>query len=428
MRGAMTKIFLLFVVLILWVSSAQAQDTYYVKKTGSDSNSCASVRNSGGSTSKLTINAGQNCMAAGDTVIVFAGTYNESIGDTFTPTAGTDASHKSVFKANPADAAVTGAGTVILKPSSGNRVVDFNGAVHAFLSIEGFVMDSSLLIFDTVKITSGAHDIDIIGCDISMGATPNPHVGMGILISNSPPISQNVLIKNCVIHGNGDSSAAQDHQIYVSHTNNVTIDGCTFYDSTSHGVQVWDGSEGSGCNDIVIKNCTAYNCDRGYGIYAGARNVIYNCIAYSNAYGIFFRNDGGTVDSPAAYNNTLISNSGYGININGVAIGAAVVKNNICYSNGVDIQNDDGATVLATNLTGTNPSFVDLSGHDYHLTSGSTAAIGQGTDLSGTFTTDKDGVTRSTWDIGAYFYAGGGSTPQSVTHGVVNVKGKVVVH
>ena len=46
---------------------------------------------------------------------------------------------------------------------------------------------------------------------------------------------------------------------------------------------------------------------------------------------------------------------------------------------------------------------VTASSEDLHLVSGS-ALIGAGTDLSGTFTTDIDGETRSAWDVGADEY------------------------
>src|SRR5262245_12116041 len=53
--------------------------TYYVAKTGSNSNSCANARSQ--STPKLTINAGAGCLNAGDTLIVKSGVYNEALND-----------------------------------------------------------------------------------------------------------------------------------------------------------------------------------------------------------------------------------------------------------------------------------------------------------------------------------------------------------
>src|SRR5262249_32596853 len=49
--------------------------TYYVAKTGSDTNSCSSAQSQ--STPKLTINAGAGCLSSGDTLIVKAGVYAE---------------------------------------------------------------------------------------------------------------------------------------------------------------------------------------------------------------------------------------------------------------------------------------------------------------------------------------------------------------
>jgi hypothetical protein len=56
---------------------------------------------------------------------------------------------------------------------------------------------------------------------------------------------------------------------------------------------------------------------------------------------------------------------------------------------------------------------------DYHLTASATSLIGQGTNLSGYFTTDKDGNARpatGSWDIGPYEYAvpGPSTNPVSV--------------
>jgi hypothetical protein len=72
-------------------------------------------------------------------------------------------------------------------------------------------------------------------------------------------------------------------------------------------------------------------------------------------------------------------------------------------------------TVGQTTGSTTTPTFVNAASDNFHLASNDTTWHNQGTDLSGTFTTDIDGETRATWDIGAdeYVAAGGASIPLS---------------
>lgn len=70
----------------------------------------------------------------------------------------------------------------------------------------------------------------------------------------------------------------------------------------------------------------------------------------------------------------------------------------------------DATAPGANSLTSISDPFVDSSGGDYHLDSGS-APVDEGTDLSGSFTTDFDGDTRdASWDIGADELVAGGTT------------------
>src|SRR5438477_12176503 len=73
-RLSVLMVFLLCRVLSAWAT------TYYVAPSGSDGASCASAQNT--LTPKQTINAGIGCLSGGDTLIVKAGTYNETIPDT----------------------------------------------------------------------------------------------------------------------------------------------------------------------------------------------------------------------------------------------------------------------------------------------------------------------------------------------------------
>src|SRR5437667_6769750 len=68
---------LLLVIFFTIVPVLAHGATYYVAKTGSDSNSCSRAQSQ--STPKLTINAGAGCLNAGDTLIIKTGTYNEAL-------------------------------------------------------------------------------------------------------------------------------------------------------------------------------------------------------------------------------------------------------------------------------------------------------------------------------------------------------------
>ncbi|NLE07586.1 MAG: hypothetical protein GX627_03180 [Parcubacteria group bacterium] len=154
-------------------------------------------------------------------------------------------------------------------------------------------------------------------------------------------------------------------------------------------------------------------------------NIIYGFNYNSNAYGIKV---GKTTSSSYGYyyNNTLYNNY-YGMAASN--IGAySIAKNNISFNNtNIDYDIDWSAssdrnvssdatavgTTVATGLTSYGDYFEDYINKDFHLKGTGLSLFGiSGEDLSGTFTDDVDGDTRSAWDIGADEYvAGGGETP-----------------
>lgn len=401
--------------------------TFYVKKTGSDSNNCTQAQNP--ATPKLTIAGGNSCMTAGqaDELVISAGTYAEgNIGydgnGGFPLKSGQDASNRSLYRAAVGE-------TVIIKPpdSSFARVIIFapnevEVVPHCqYIEFRDLEIDGSNVTSDTVKVTVSSattqpHHIRFRNCNIHQGVAP--HHAQGVLISDG----NNIEIIGGQVHDNGTDG--QDHQIYISHTSFNTVDGVEIYNGPSHGIQVWsDGLPSVQATNNTIKNNIAHDTDRGFGVYCGDGNLVYNNSAYSNVYGVFLRNDGGTLDAPGIYNNTIYSNSNTGILIQSVE-GAALIKNNIVYLNSTNIDDQAGST-LVDNLT-TNPFFVDAASHDFHLTSSSTGAIGQAVDLSAIFTTDQDGVIRTVpWDIGAFKYIASGSGGGGVWSGKIVFSGAV---
>jgi hypothetical protein len=123
--------------------------------------------------------------------------------------------------------------------------------------------------------------------------------------------------------------------------------------------------------------------------------------------------------------NCVVFNFNDGIELDG---GSATVTNCAVFGNGDDFDgtmtisycaSDDGDGTNAVNISpGANEAtdwanaFVDYANGDFHVRDTDSVLYSAGTDLSGTFTTDIDGQTRSgTWDIGADEYvAAGGST------------------
>jgi hypothetical protein len=72
--------------------------------------------------------------------------------------------------------------------------------------------------------------------------------------------------------------------------------------------------------------------------------------------------------------------------------------------------NNNAQSPWYSGATADSAIFVDAANNDYHLLSDA-IFVGIGVDLSGTFTDDIDGDTRSAWDLGADEYvAAGGST------------------
>lgn len=241
-----------------------------------------------------------------------------------------------------------------------------------------------------------------------------------------------------VIHDVGRESLVDGighgHAFYVTGDHNL-FENLEIYD-VHHGYGIQIQYEGANYN--TVNACIFHDCDSG-GIvlscwhvlqgYGGSSdvahdNTVTNCISYSNGSGIAcgFGGDG-IAQNHRVYNNTCYNNT-YGILTNGNT-NNCTISNNICYGNEIDFycQNPVGPDTYQTNnfaaptigvpatLFGTDPLFVNQFQNDFHLRSDS-PAVGAGTDLSATFTTDFNGVTRSApWDLGAYVLGSSPSGP-----------------
>lgn len=165
------------------------------------------------------------------------------------------------------------------------------------------------------------------------------------------------------------------------------------------------------------------------GIYSpyGA-GTIWNTVAWRTGAGTFSTSDGFSAHQATL---TISNCTAYGFNRNfyGSASGPGVVKNCISQASGAsgyayttstgsDYNLSDRADAVGSTVYNSKTlTFVDAANGDFHLAAGDTDAIDKGTSLSGTFTVDIDGVTRSgTWDLGAdeYVAAGAAFIPQVI--------------
>ena len=201
--------------------------------------------------------------------------------------------------------------------------------------------------------------------------------------------------------------------------NYVRILGLQVKITLGASITTWQGmaTSVSGVSNIFIDKCILVGDRSGYGI--------------TNSFGIQI--DDNNASSITTMRNCLMygfeggSSSDVGIAAWTVT-GTVNIQNCVVIGSSVGFHQQSGGTVLwkncgaagcntgfsygtQTTCSSTTPTFVNEGADDFHLAAGDTTWRGQGTDLSGTFTDDIDGQTRSApWDIGAdeYVAAGGG--------------------
>jgi parallel beta-helix repeat protein len=405
-------------VTTLLIAMATALDasaaTYYVAPTGNDANTCAQAQNT--TSPKRTIASGLTCLVAGDILYLRGGTYGEKI----------DSNAQRIPSGTSWSAPVT-----IASYPGESVTMRFGGGVLnlATNSIQYLIFDS--ITFDAAKVGScptndgcgvavvslwgGANHVRIQNCELTNS------VGQGITIFSGNGFSSdyNEILRS-KIHDNGSSDF--DHGMYVN-VNNTLIDGNEIYNNAGYGIQKYP----TGSNNVVRSNRIHDNAHlghRGDGILfsGGSNNQAYNNIVWNNDNGIGTNYESGS----KIYNNTIVGNRSYGAYVGSDS--NTDIKNNILYGNGAgyfymfttatysignSLCNTSGAgcSVVA------NPNFVNSSGGDYHLQTGSPAIDGGGTLTL--VKTDADGSARpqgAGYDIGAYEFGGVTTSPPAPTN------------
>jgi parallel beta-helix repeat protein len=367
-------------------------NTYYVATNGNDSNS-GTISNPFRSIAK-----GISVLRGGDTLYIRGGTYLERMR---WPVGGTSAA--PTFISNYQSEIVTirpsGEGAMIGGVTTANQWTVFNGLI-----LDGVNADQNSVGFG---ICCGVDS----RITFQNGEVKNfPGGGIDVFAHNNR-------ILNTKIHHNAvATSYGPPHGMYITGYGNL-FERLEVYNNGYYGIHIYNSGDNS-VSDNVVRNssihdnglqCTGYGCG-GYGIIvsSGSNNQVYSNLIYSNGSAGF----GGGIQvnyrclNCKIYSNTLYNNYGYGIDIDQSSTGV-IVRNNISTNNrATDINNQASGTIISNNMT-TDPLFLNPSGNDFRLKSGS-GAIDRGIDLSSIgITTDVSGVNRpqgSAFDIGAYEY------------------------
>lgn len=403
-------------------ATAEAATYYVARSGGNDANSCGTAQTIG--TPKATISSGMTCLSAGDTLLVRAGTYPETI---FNPTiAGTSWSNKVRIAAYPGE-------TVWLHPT-GNPA---SYALHLFgvqkyVEFDGINVDGTDTQYGAVKIE---------GYDVTFG---NPH---HIRIQNAemmtdessvnvPGTGTNVILVTAQTSGivgfnefiNLTLHRAMGYGIYTSSGDNL-IERCNIYDVGGIGIHI-SNSYGSFGNNNVVRNNVIHDITHsvdgritalinGSGNPSNTlfyNNLIYNLTGATAWAGIYLY----TGTNVGVYHNTVYGGAGPGIIVSQAVVNGAIIRDNIAFNNAGGSYADYGTgTVADHNLFDANPQFIAPGSLNFQLQASSPA---RNTGVSiGSVTTDISGSARpkeGTADIGAYEYGGGGSSPPAAPTGL----------
>ncbi len=358
-----------------------------------------------------TIQAAADVSKPGDTILISAGVYRESLK----PKSG--ASGRAITYRAAAGARVVLDGSKTLK--SGNGLLNLDGT--SWLKFDGIVVTKSPthgvygyqtkhLTFTRCEVSSSSDgglvlvdssDLVVDGCDIHHNNDKGTNADNEAL---SIAFSTRFDVRNNHVHDNGEEGIDAKYSDNAAGVirNNLVHDnrGPNIYVDSSSGVEV-SGNTTYGAKESTKAGIAIAVED--YSESRKAQNIrVVNNVSYGNAGGgiSFWKESTGTISGISIINNTIANNAKPGI------VGAAevsgsrnIVRNTIFAGNPSGI----GAPFRADHNLTVDPGFVDPGNGDFHLRAGS-PAIDAGR-ATGAPTTDRDGVARprgNGYDIGAY--------------------------
>ena len=331
-------------------------------------------------------------MAGGDTLIIQAGTYAETLGLTRAIPNGAADAHTTIR----AD------GTVTLRPnnSSIDVVLLIRPSQH-HITLDGLVFDGGSPVGTRLSAFPIATDADTTPNTLSShirivnGKVTNGRVSGLLVVGTRWEVSGNEIFNN-------GTSAGQDHGVYWQVDHSIFTDNVV-HDNLAWGLQNFTSAGFSPTDNTFLRNAFYNNGDGGMTVTSGNNHLVASNLIYNN----FNANSGGLVilSTGRYYNNTVYGNAGAGI----VACCDTVLNSNHILRNNLVVNNRGGNLVGMGGATQSNnltcdPGFVNADAGDFHLTAGS-CAIDQGATLPEA-SPDYDGVARSApYEVGAFEFA-----------------------
>ncbi|HEY4480386.1 MAG TPA: dockerin type I domain-containing protein, partial [Candidatus Paceibacterota bacterium] len=433
-------------------STQSTSATATTQVVGGVSCGATNIRCVGSGQEYATIQVATNATVAGDTVIVYPGTYNETVTISRSGSVG----NKIVYQGYSGSSCPT---TSINDPLS--RGVRPNSAA----TTQGFIVVADYVTVQCFKVVGGSsglktsgnarHDIDFLDNVVDGSITPgSPSIGIDIEPSN--PVSASDLPHHIIISRNYITGTGDGVLIYA---NNVTLtdnesermrgqgdgDHNVFWGDTIlwegnyyHGNRLADASGAhSDCwqtfnlgsswvgdwqlrvaKNLIFTRNTCLEVDETFMVESTTDNLFNNWTITNNL--LALPRIGGSVGGGGFgstrniffYHNTIY-NAVLGFGKSGAnSITTATVRNNIFCLGCYIVHAGTGVVTASNNLETNTPGYVNTVNKDFHLQTGSMAINAGATGLG--IAVDLDNRLRDSQpDIGAYEYTGSVTPPTS---------------
>src|SRR5262245_57956032 len=323
-----------------------------------------------------TIASGLAALRGGETLLIRAGTYPETINNTVP--SGASASQYTVV-------AAYGAEDVILAPSAGCSTTQLapvylgtSSGGARYIRLAGLTIDATCGSSDDSVLWMGVRISDY-GEQITLDhLTVRNWRGAAGIDLNKP--AHHITVRGChVTEMAGSLSDNQHHGIYFPGAENVAEDNLVDVHTGGYGIHVYSGTGGASRN--VIRGNTVRNAKSG-GIIVGSgeQNIVERNLVVANPGKGILLGFGTTGVGTQVVNNT-VTGGGSCLEVRAETRDAALI-NNGCWENATNSVTDSGVgTHLSANRSD-DPQFVNAGAGDYRLAPGS-PWIDAGTAVSG---------------------------------------------